>query len=165
MWPRHHGQVRPLAEIVLTAEHMIQGARLDLDPTPPTLHRPNSTRLHPLIPKPPISTLKPTNLYPLDVDPTPPPGSLFCSEAELAAALASEHHGLLIIPIHWLAASLCLLSTNKLVCGGRSGALWLPSHHPGGCCTLVMDEEISPYYVKPFECLEKRYINVQIIII
>ncbi len=30
----------------------------------------------------------------------------------------------------------------------------------GGCCTLVVDEEISPYYVKHFECLEKRYINV-----
>ncbi len=32
----------------------------------------------------------------------------------------------------------------------------------GGCCTLVVDEEIppSPYYVKRFECLEKRYINV-----
>ncbi len=41
--------------------------------------------------------------------------------------LASDHHGLLIIPIHWLASSLSLLSTNKLVCGGRSGAIWLPS--------------------------------------
>ncbi len=68
--------------------------------------------------------------------------------------------GLLIIPIHRLAASLCLLSTSKLVCGGRSGALWLPSHHPGGCCTLMVDEEIPPLYVKRFECLEKRYINV-----
>ncbi len=57
--------------------------------------------------------------------------------------LASDHHGLLIIPIHWLASSHCLLSTGKLVCGGRSGALWLPSHHPGGCCTLVVDEEIA----------------------
>ncbi len=62
--------------------------------------------------------------------------------------LASDHHGLLIIPIHWLASSLCLLSTNKLVCGGRSGALWLPSHHPGGCCTLVVDEEIAPLLCK-----------------
>ncbi len=58
--------------------------------------------------------------------------------------LASDHHGLLIIPIHWLASSLCLLSTNKRVYGGRSGALWLPLHHPGGCCTLVVDEEIAP---------------------
>ncbi len=58
--------------------------------------------------------------------------------------LASDHHGLLIIPIYWLASSLCLLSTNKLVCGERSGALWLPSHHPGGCCTLVVDEETPP---------------------
>ncbi len=39
-------------EMVLTAEHKIQGAELDLDPTPPTLPRPKPTRLHPLIPKP-----------------------------------------------------------------------------------------------------------------
>ncbi len=39
-------------EMVLTAEHKIQGARLDLDPTPPTLHIPKPTHLHPLIPKP-----------------------------------------------------------------------------------------------------------------
>ncbi len=62
--------------------------------------------------------------------------------------LASDHHGLLIIPIHWLTSSLCLLSTNKLVCGGRSGAIWLPSHYPGGCCTLVVDEEIAPLLCK-----------------
>ncbi len=61
---------------------------------------------------------------------------------------------------HWLASSLRLLSTSKLVCGGRSGAIWLPSHHPGGCCTLVVGEEIPPLYVKHFECLEKRYIPV-----
>ncbi len=66
----------------------------------------------------------------------------------VTSPLASDHHGLLIIPIHWLASSLCLLSTNKLVCGGRSGALWLPSHHPGGCCTLVVDEEIAPLLCK-----------------
>ncbi len=42
----------------------------------------------------------------------------------------------------------CLLSTSKLVCGGRSGAIWLLSHHPGGCCTLVVDEEISPLLCK-----------------
>ncbi len=46
------------------------------------------------------------------------------------------------------------------MCGGRSGTLWLPLHHPGGCCTLVVVEEIPPLYVKRFECLEKRYINV-----
>ncbi len=34
-------------EMVLTAEHKIQGAWLDLDPTPPTLHTPKPTRLHP----------------------------------------------------------------------------------------------------------------------
>ncbi len=62
--------------------------------------------------------------------------------------LASDHHGLLIIPIHWLALSLCLLSTNKLVCGERSGAIWLPSHRPGGCFTLVVDEEIPPLLCK-----------------
>ncbi len=55
-----------------------------------------------------------------------------------------------------------LFSTNKLVCGGRSGAIWLPSHHhPGGCCTLVVDEEIPPFYVKRFEYPEKHYINVR----
>ncbi len=42
----------------------------------------------------------------------------------------------------------CLLSTSKLVCFGRSGALWLPSHHPGGCCTLVVDDEISQLLCK-----------------
>ncbi len=62
--------------------------------------------------------------------------------------LASDHYDLLIIPIHWFAASICLLSTNKLVCGGCSGVLWLPSHHPGGCCTLVVDEEIPPLLCK-----------------
>ncbi len=44
--------VQRYREMVLTAEHKIQGARLDLDPTPPTLHIPKPTRLHPLIPKP-----------------------------------------------------------------------------------------------------------------
>ncbi len=39
-------------EMVLTAEHKIQGAWLDLDPNPPILHIPKLTRLHPLIPKP-----------------------------------------------------------------------------------------------------------------
>ncbi len=41
-----------------------------------------------------------------------------------------------------------ILSTNKLVCGGRSGAIWLLSHNPGGCCTLVVVEEIPPFHVK-----------------
>jgi len=45
------------------------------------------------------------------------------------------------------------------VCGGRSGAIWLLAHHPGGCCTLVVDEEIPPLTMH-FESLEKRYINV-----
>ncbi len=43
---------------------------------------------------------------------------------------------------HHQASSLLLLSTNKLVCVGRSGTLWLLSHHPSGCCTLVVFEEI-----------------------
>ncbi len=60
------------------------------------------------------------------------------------------NHDLLIIPIHWLASSICLLSTNKLVCGGGSGAVWL--HTGGGWGD-------TPFYVKCFECLEKRYIN------
>jgi len=62
--------------MVLTAEHTILGAKLALDPTPPTLSIPKPTRLHPLTPKPTISTPKPTNLHPLDVDPALPPGSL-----------------------------------------------------------------------------------------
>ncbi len=78
--------------------------------------------------------------------------------------LASDHHGLLIIPKHWLASSLCLLSTSRLVCGGHSGALWLPSHHPGGCCTLVVDEETPPSQCRAIWVLrkkaEKRNINV-----
>ncbi len=35
--------------------------------------------------------------------------------------------------------------------------------YPGGCCTLMVDEEISPDNVEHFECLEmqkKHYINV-----
>ncbi len=42
----------PVHEIVLTVEHNIQGAWLDLDLTPPTLHSPKPTHLHPLIPEP-----------------------------------------------------------------------------------------------------------------
>ncbi len=87
------------------------------------------------------------------------PDSLWSLKIQICP-LASDHHGLLIIPIHWLASSFCLLSTNKLVCGWRSGAIWLPLHHPGGCCTLVVAEEIAPFYVKRFEYPEKRYMNV-----
>ncbi len=47
------------------------------------------------------------------------------------------------------------------MCGGRSGAIWLPSHHPGGCCTLVVVEEIPPDDVERFEYPEMRYINVK----
>ncbi len=62
--------------------------------------------------------------------------------------------GLLIIPIH-MASSLCLLSTNKLVCGERSGTLWLLSHHQGGCCTLVVDEETPPSQCRALWVLRK----------
>ncbi len=63
----------PIEEMVLTAEHKMQGVWLDLDPTPPTLHIP-----------------KPTHLYPLDLDLTPPPGSLFCSEGLLLARARAQ---------------------------------------------------------------------------
>jgi len=36
------------------------------------------------------------------------------------------------------------VSINKLMCGWRSDTIWLPSHHPSGCCTLVGVEEIPP---------------------
>ncbi len=48
----HHSHPFVQQQMVLTAEHKIQGAELDLDPTAPTLHRPKPTRLHPLIPNP-----------------------------------------------------------------------------------------------------------------
>ncbi len=47
--------------------------------------------------------------------------------------------------------------------GGRSGTLWLPSHHPGGSYILEVDEEMPPDDVECFKCLEKaekHYINV-----
>ncbi len=53
-------------EMALSAEHKIQGAWLDLEPTPPTLHIPKPNRLHLLIsnppppPPPPNSIPKPT---------------------------------------------------------------------------------------------------------
>ncbi len=65
--------IAPKGPFVLTVEHKIQGAWLDIDPTPPTLHTP-----------------KPTRLHPLDVDPTSPPGSLFCSEGLLVYPLGSK---------------------------------------------------------------------------
>jgi len=55
--------------MVLTAEQEIQGEELDHDPTPPTLHIPKPTHLHPLIPNP---TPIPIHLHPLDLDQTPP---------------------------------------------------------------------------------------------
>ncbi|XP_056302921.1 whirlin-like [Danio aesculapii] len=35
-------------------------------------------------------------------------------------------------------------TSAKLVNGVRPGTIWLLSHHPGGCCTLVVEEEIPP---------------------
>jgi len=55
-------------EMVFTAEHEIHGEELDPDPTPPTLHIPKPTQLHPLIPKP---TSVPTQLDPLIPKHTP----------------------------------------------------------------------------------------------
>ncbi len=68
-------------------------------------------------------------------------------EKEYICPLASDHHGLLIIPYtDWLHHS--LLSTSKLVCGGRSDAIWLPSHHPGACCTLLWTRRFPPLLCK-----------------
>ncbi len=57
-----------------------------------------------------------------------------------------------------------------LVCGERTGAvvLWLPSHHPSRCCTLVVVEKRPPHMiVKRFGCTaihnKKRYINASFI--
>ncbi len=64
---------------------------------------------------------------------------------------------------HTLIGFITLSPLHKLVCGERSGALWLPSHHPGGCCTLVVDEETPPSQCRALWVLrqaEKRYINV-----
>jgi len=41
--------------MVLTAEHEILGEESDPDPTPPTLHIPTPTQLHPLMPNPPLN--------------------------------------------------------------------------------------------------------------
>ncbi len=59
----------------------------------------------------------------------------------------------------------CVSSPPVTVGCVRSGVIWLPSHHPGECCTLVVVEETPPpppppFYVKRFEYPEKRYINV-----
>ncbi len=52
-WPeREPGHQCASFEMVLNAEHKIQGAWLDLDTTPPTLHITKLIHLHPLIPKP-----------------------------------------------------------------------------------------------------------------
>ncbi len=53
--------------------------RIKIQLLPPYIHL-NLPVYTPWSLNPPISTPKPTNLRPLDVDPTPPPGSLFCSE-------------------------------------------------------------------------------------
>ncbi len=71
--------------------------------------------------------------------------------------LASDHHGLLIIPIH---LHHCLLSTCSWCVWGVFWSNMAAVASSGGCCTLVVDEEIPPFYVKCFEYPEKLYINV-----
>ncbi len=82
------------------------------------------------------------------------------SRGVTSASWPNSPIGLLIIPISadWLHHSVS--SPPISWCGGRSGALWLPSHHPGGCCTLEVDEEIPPDNVECLEKAEKHYINV-----
>ncbi len=58
------------------------------------------------------------------------------------------HHSVSSPPVSWC---VCVC-----VGGGCSGAIWLSSHHPGGCCTLVVVEEMPPS-VKRFECLKALY--------
>jgi len=43
------------------------------------------------------------------------------------------------------------------MCGAT---IWLPSHHPGGCCTLVVVEEIPPSMKSALSTLKKHYVNV-----
>ncbi len=56
--------------------------------------------------------------------------------------------------IDWFASS--LLSTNKQVCDGHSGTL-IASHHPGVCCTLVVDEEFASFK-NIFFCMSQIFI-------
>ncbi len=56
------------------------------------------------------------------------------------------------------------------MCGERTGAVvpWQPSHHPSGCCTLVVVEERPPTWLQNrFGCTtihKKRYINASFIL-
>ncbi len=71
--------------------------------------------------------------------------------------LASDHHGLLFIPIH------LHHSVSSPPVAGVWGVFWpnmAAVASSGGCCTLVVVEEIPPFYVKCFEYPEKLYINV-----
>ncbi len=64
-------------------------------------------------------------------------------------------HGLLIIPIHLIGSFSLSPLHLYLVCGEHTGAvvLWQPSHHPSGCCTLVVVKEGPPHMiVKHFGC-------------
>jgi len=61
--------------MVLTAEHEIHGEESDPDPTPPTLHTPKPTQLHPLIPKPNSTPQIWIRLRPLDL--------VYCNEVLL----------------------------------------------------------------------------------
>jgi len=64
--------------------------------------------------------------------------------------MASVHHGLLIIPMHILIVSITMVEV--LVHYG----CW---YHPGGCCPLVVVEEISPFYILWVCDMFKRILN------
>ncbi len=69
--------------------------------------------------------------------------------------LALVNHGLLIIPIHLIdSMTLSLLSTCSwcVVSARAPVVLWQPSHHPSGCCTLVMVEERLPPHTHTHYC-------------
>ncbi len=107
-------------EMVLTAEHKIQGVRLDLDlPSYIDLNLPVSTPGPYTHPSPhrnlPMSTPTPTNLHPLDVDTNTPPGSLFCSEGLLNVFAATSIHEQWIIAYIWGSFNIDLEILHKAV--------------------------------------------------
>ncbi len=63
-------------------------------------------------------------------------------------------------PCHLQMPTKALSCKKKAICEYGPEA---PSWNPGGCCTLMVDEEIPSDNVESFKCLEKaeqRYINV-----
>ncbi|XP_067297805.1 multiple PDZ domain protein [Pseudorasbora parva] len=79
---------------------------------------------------------------------------------DYASALLQSCSGSVFLEVARFKASSHYSFGDQLMCVGRSGVVWLPLHHPGGFCTLVVVEEIHPFHVKHFECPEKHYINV-----